>query len=128
MSAIDNTNLKNYRDDIGTTGFTPAVDYVYDPNAKTVTVDDDSVIPSGDTYSKTRLRVCDEFGGEVRGTITAQATPVVLDISTLNLSGELKLTATVITANNLVADGVADIDGLLVGVLAFWDKQKNAKA
>ena len=69
VQAIDNSNLVGYCNDCGVNGFTPDVDYAYDAAEKVVEVTDDSTIPSGDTFKKTHVRVMDDFGGEVRGTI-----------------------------------------------------------
>lgn len=69
VQAIDNSNLVGYCNDCGVKGFTPKVDYTYDAANKLVEVTDNSTIPSGDTFKKTHVRVMDDFGGEVRGTI-----------------------------------------------------------
>ena len=127
INAVDNTNLKNYRNDAGTTGFTPSVGYTYNAGTGDVVVTDGSTIPAGDTLKKVHLRLLDEFGGEVRDTITVTGAPgaKTLSASTLNKSKGLKLMATVLTTNMLAADGNA-INLAAAGNIANWDAQKNA--
>lgn len=68
VQAIDNANLKDYcHGSCSVTGFEPEVTYAV--AGSNVTVTDSSTIPSGDTFKKTLLRLLDDFGGEVRGTI-----------------------------------------------------------
>lgn len=132
-NAVSNDNLKNYRDDQGTTGFTPGVNYTYDASAKEVDVSDGSVFPSGVSLLKTLVRVCDKFGGEVRGTITnpngsesGDDRTATIDVSSLDASKGLDMMATVIGDDgHLIADGGAY--GLqTAGSLSSWDAQKNA--
>lgn len=66
--AIDNANLKNYRKSSDLVGFAPIVSYAV--SGSNVTVTDASTVPAGDTFSKTHVRLLDDFGGEVKGTIT----------------------------------------------------------
>lgn len=124
-TVIDNTNLINMCRDCGAPGFLPVLVYAFDAAAKTVTVTNTSTIPAGDAFVKVKVRVHDQFGGTKTGQITVAATPLVLDVSTLNLSKQISLTATIITDLGIIADGGAY--GLMAaGNVASWDIQKNA--
>jgi hypothetical protein len=130
VNAVDNSNLKNYRDDQGTTGFTPSVAFAWDAEAKTIDVTDESEYPSGVALKKVAVRVFDNYGGEVRNTLApAEGSgddEVTVDVSTLNPAEGLSITATVIADDNkLVADGIAK-NIMASGSLAYWDIQKNA--
>ena len=82
---------------------------------------------SGDTLKKVHLRLIDDFGKEVRDTITITGAPgqKVLSTSTLNTSKGVKIMATVITTNGIVADGNAINIGA-AGAVSNWDAQKSA--
>ncbi len=125
--AIDNANLVNLNVNLGTTGFTPAVSYAYDAGAKTVTVTDGSTIPAGDTLKKVHVKVMDDFGGEVRDTITVTGAPgaKTINVATLDPSNGLKVMATVLTTKMLAADGSAVRIGA-AGSVGRWDAQANA--
>lgn len=123
---IDNTNLLQMCRDCGATGFVPAVDYAYDSGAATVTLNNASTIPAGDTFSKMKARVHDFFGNEVRGVQTVQATDLVLDVSTLDRSKPLAITLTIHTTNKIAADGSASGYLETAGDIGHWDVQKNA--
>lgn len=126
MGPIDNTNLLQMCRDCGAVGFVPTLAYAYDAGAATVTMTNTSTIPAGDTYTTTKVRVTDFFGNEVRGVQPVKATPLVLNISTLNRSKPLMITATVLTANQIAADGSASGFLQAAGNIDFWDVQKNA--
>lgn len=127
VQAIDNSGVINVCNDCGTTGFTPVVSYTYDASAKTVAVQDGSTFPSGDSLKKVHVRVLDDFGGEVRDTITVTGAggAKTINVASLNASKGLKISATVITANNIVADGNA-LPLAAAGSLSNWDVQKDA--
>lgn len=133
-NAVDNSNLKNYRDDQGTTGFVPALSFEYDATAKEVDVTDDSAFPDGVALKKAIVRVHDKFGGEARGFIVPVAGSnsghdgeTTIDVSGLNASRGLDISATVIADDDmLVADGTAHNIGA-AGDVDGWDIQKNAK-
>jgi len=125
MQAIDNSNLLSYcATNCGITGFTAKVSYVYDAGAKTVEVTDGSTYISGDGLKKVHIKIHDQFGGEVRDTITTTGTggKKTINVSTLNLSKHLNITATVITNKDYHADGSA-FHILAAGDLANWDKK-----
>lgn len=125
--AINNANLLQMCRDCGAAGFVPVVSYAYDGAGAEVTVTNSSTIPAGDTFAKVHVRVHDFSGKAISGAITVPATPLVLDISTLNRSKPLAITVTVITTNNIVADGSAH--GIIdAGTVGFYDIQKNATA
>jgi|GEM_PF-1988788 len=129
-NAIDNSNLKNYRQDQGTIGFNPAVSYSYDATAKEIDLVDESTYPTGVALKIVHVRVHDKFGGEKRGEIQPAGgsgeSDVTIDVSGLDVSKGLDITATVVCDDNmLVADGGAyNIDA--AGVLGGWDAQRNA--
>lgn len=122
-NAVDNTNLVNYIDQ-GLSTFVPAVTYAV--AGANVTITDGTTIPAGDTLKKVHLRLIDDFGKEVRDTITVTGAPgqKVLSSATLNTSKGLKICATVITTNGIIADGNAVNIGAS-GALSNWDSQKN---
>lgn len=124
--AIDNSNLVNHRGCIPA-GFTPVVSYTYDAAAGEVVLTDGSAIPTGDTLKKVHVRVHDKFGGEVRDAITTTGSggAKTLNVSTLNNSKGLDITATVLTTKMIAADGGAYNIGA-AGNVANWDIQQNA--
>jgi hypothetical protein len=132
-NAIDNSNLKNYRDDAGTTGFVPGLTYAYDQDAQEIDFTDASTFPSGVALKKTKISVHDKFGGEVRGFILPNSGSdsghdhnTTIDVSDLDTSKPLDVKATVIGDDDmLVADGGAYNIGT-AGSVASWDVQKNA--
>jgi hypothetical protein len=132
-NAISNDNLTNYRDDQGTTGFAPAVEFVYDAEAKEIDFTDRSVFPSAYAHEKTIVRVHDKFGGEVRATIASGSGSgsgvqgeETVDVSSLNRSKPFDITVTVLADDGkTVADGSAHDIGA-AGDIGSWDIQKNA--
>lgn len=133
MGAIDNTNLTNLGRDASTEGFTPGVSYVYDATAAEVDVTDASVFPSGVSLLRTQIKVHDKFGNTANGSIenpngseSGNDRTETIDVSGLNRSKPLDITATVIADDGkLVADGGAYNIGA-AGTLGSWDAQKNA--
>jgi hypothetical protein len=133
-NAINNDNLKDYRDDQGTSGFTPGLNYVYDAANSEVDVTDASVFPSGVSLLRIHVRVHDKFGGQVNGEVenpdgsdSAGDHTATISTATLDASKGLDITATVVADDGmLVADGGAYNIGAS-GSLGSWDKQKNAK-
>lgn len=123
---ISNTNLLQMCKDCGAVGFVPAISYVYDAGAGTITLTNTSTIPSGDTYLKTRYQVHDFFGAEVRGTQTVKATANVIDVSTLDRSKPLMIVATILTIGMIQAVGSASGYVQAAGNISFFDVQKNA--
>lgn len=131
-NAVSNTNLTNYRNDLGTTGFVPKVTYAYDAGAKEVDVMEDSDYPAGVALKKVVVKIHDQFGGEARGEVlpgtgsggnTGEKT---ISVSALDASRGLSISATVIADDDqLIADGSALITGTS-GTLGSWDAQKNA--
>lgn len=125
MNTIDNANLLQMCHDCGAVGFVPAVIYTFDAAAKTVTVEDNSTIPAGDTAKKTKIKVHDMFGGTVVAEAIAGGAPAVVNVADLNLSKQLALAVTVITNGGIIADGGAY--GLMAsGDVAHWDIQRTA--
>lgn len=132
-NAIDNSNLQDYRNDQGTSDFSPGVSFVYDSANQEVDVTDASTFPSGVSLLRTHVKVHDKFGGTAAGTIenpdgsdsAAQRTDTI-DVSGLDASKGLDITATVVADDgHLIADGGAYNIGAS-GSLGSWDKQKNA--
>lgn len=135
-NAIDNSNLKNYRDDAGTTGFVPTVSYVYNAVDKEIDLTHTSDFPSGTALKKVQIQVHDKFGKQVNGSITPPVdsgddAETTIDVSTLDNSKGLDIKATVISDDgggvglNMVADGSA-YNIQAAGNLGSWDIQKNA--
>ncbi len=130
-NAIDNSDMLNYRDDQGTDGFTPKVDYAYDSAAKTVTLTDDSTYPDGSFMKRVQVAVHDKFGGEVRDSIeeipgSGNDDEVTIDVSTLDASRGLDVTATVLVDDDKLAANGSAINIGAAGSLGAWDKHKNA--
>ncbi|MFL5808615.1 MAG: hypothetical protein ACJ749_03785 [Flavisolibacter sp.] len=132
-NAIDNSNLKNYRDDRGTTDFVPGLTYAWDQEAEEIDFTDASTFPSGVALKKIHLHVHDKFGGEAVGYIYPNSGSdsghdhnTTVDVSDLDASKGLDVKATVIGDDNmLVADGGA-YNIAASGSLGSWDAQKNA--
>ncbi|MFL5809743.1 MAG: hypothetical protein ACJ749_09485 [Flavisolibacter sp.] len=132
-NAIDNSNLKNYRDDSGTTGFVPGLTYSWDQEAEEIDFVDASTFPSGVALKKTKISVFDKFSGQVNGFILPNSGSdsghdhdTTIDVSDLDASKGLDVKATVIADDNmLVADGGA-YNIATAGSLGSWDAQKNA--
>lgn len=68
VQAIDNSGLLGICNDCGVNGFTPIVGYSV--SGSNVTFSDSSLFPAGDQQKITHLRLMDDYGGEVRGSIT----------------------------------------------------------
>lgn len=132
MSAIDNSNLKNYRTS-DTVGFVPSLTYAYDAEAAEIDFTEASTFPGDVGLKKTKISVHDKFGGEARGFIyptegsdSGHDGETTVNVSALNRSKPLDIKATVIADDDrLVADGIATDIGS-AGELGSWDIQKNA--
>jgi len=71
-NALNATGLKNklFQRGCNCTSFIPALDFVYDANAKTVVVTDKTTYGSNDVIRRINVLVHDAFGGTKAGTIT----------------------------------------------------------
>lgn len=127
MIAIDNQELKNYCRNCNCAGFDADLSYVFDASAKTVKVTDASTITSPDSLSIIHVLVHDKSGEDVYGKIESAAGNVTIDVSSLDLSAPLSITATVVTKGGCVSDGSAK-NISASGSLGHWDKQWNASA
>lgn len=125
--------MLNYRADAGTVDFVPAVSYAYDAEAGEVDITNNSTFPSGVAVRVVQLKVHDKFGNDVSGFIypvsgsdSGHDGDTTIDVSSLDTSKGLIITATVVANDGkLIADGSAhDIEA--AGELGGWDKQKNA--
>lgn len=132
VQAIDNSGLVGYcNTGCSIAGFTPVVTYTYDPAAAAgvgqVVIQDGSTIPAGDTLKKVHVRVLDDFGNEVRDTITVTGAPgaKTITLTGLDKSRGVKIMATVLTTGNIAADGSA-VPAFSAGSIGTWDSQKNA--
>jgi len=133
MGAIDNNNLTNYLESNGTEDFAPAMNYWYDSSAQEVDVQDISTFPSGVSLEVAQIKVHDKFGNTAVGYVlpatdsdSAHASDTTIDVSELDASKGLVITATVLGSDHkLAADGSAHDIGSS-GQLGSWDKQKNA--
>lgn len=128
-SVINNENLLNMCRDCGAGAFVPDASYTFDAVAKTVTVTDSSTYNTGGSgdLKKLKVSVHDFFGGKVVGEIIAGDldSAVTVNVATLNLSKPLALKVTVITEDDIIADGGAY--GLMAaGDVAHWDVEKRA--
>ncbi len=125
MQAIDNSNLTGYcKANCSITSFLPKVSYTYDPVEKEVVVQDGSTYGAGDGLKKVHIKVHDNFGSEKRDTITVTGAggAKTIDVSTLNASKGLNITASIITNVDYHADGSA-FGVQSAGDLANWDKK-----
>lgn len=126
VKAIDNANMIGLTTrNVAWDTFAPAVTYVYDPAAGTIVVTDASVIPAGDTLNRVHIKIMDDFGGELRDSITVTGAPgaKTINVTSLNRSKPLTIVATVVTTNNLVSDGTAHKFYHTSGALGSWDKK-----
>jgi hypothetical protein len=125
MQAIDNSNLTGYcYSKCSIASFVPKVSYTFDATDKEVVVQDASTYGSGDGLKKVHIKVHDQFGGEVRDTITTTGSggAKTISVATLNTSKPLNITATIITNADFRADGSA-FSIQAAGDLAGWDKK-----
>lgn len=133
MSAIDNSNLKDYLGSQGTSGFVPGLRYTYDASAAEIDFNDASAFPAGVGHKRTLIKVHDKFGNTAPGAIenpngseSADDRTTTIDVSGLDRSKPLDITATVVAdANHLIADGSAHDIGTS-GTLSSWAINKNA--
>ena len=123
MKAFDNANLTDKLcGNCGCPGFAPAIGYAYNASAKTVTLTEKGTAPSSDTFKNANVEIHDRFGNSVKSSITAAAGNTgALDVSGLNASKGLRVTATVVTNGGCTSDGSTDLNAA-AGDLANWDK------
>jgi hypothetical protein len=108
MNPIDTAPLLGYNKNLDYTGFNPVLNYAWDGVAKTVTVTDATAFPAGDAFQNVNVQVHDRFGGTVKGNIAAAAGNTgAMDVSSLNPTKGLAVTATIITNKGLTATGTA---------------------
>ena len=127
VNAIDNTQLVDYnRQGTPIAIFQPKVSFTYNAGTKVVEAWDGSTFPSGDGLKIAHLSVTDNFGGEVKGSVstTGAGGKATLDITSLQPSEGIRLTATVITNKGLIADGSFRNMGA-AGDLFRWDKDEH---
>jgi len=107
MNAIDNSALLNIdKPLVDTTGFAPAMTFAYNAGAKTVTVTDASAFGAGDSFSRINVKIHDEVGNTVLGTISAAAGNTgALDVSGMDLTTDLAITATMNTTKGCMTAG-----------------------
>lgn len=110
MKAIDNSALLNINTPpVVTAGFVPALTYAYNSGAKTITVTDASAFPAGDGLKMINVKIHDQSGNTLYGSIAAAAGNTgAIDVSTMTLSKDLTITATVATNKGCLSDGVAN--------------------
>lgn len=130
VNAIDNSDMLDYRGDQGTAGFAPVVSYVFNAGSEIVSITNATTWPSGKSLGKVKVSVHDKFGNQQNGVIdpdegSGTDNTIVIDVSDLDLSKPLDITATVLdSTGRLVADGGAyNINA--AGNLSSWDKQYN---
>ena len=127
MNPIDNSNLVGMcNNNCTVVGFTPRLTFTYD--GANVVMQDGSTFPAGDGLKKAFFTVHDKFGNSKQSAVllTGGGHAITLDVSALNASKGLDITSTVITNNNIVADGNAINIGAS-GVIANWNTRQNAQ-
>lgn len=107
MTPISNAGILNILTGNQAAGFVPGASYVYDADAKTMTVTDTSALPDGDDLAVAHVRVYDEFGNKKSGRITAAEGNVVVNCATLDPLEGLSVTVQFVTDNGLTADAGA---------------------
>ncbi len=108
VQAIDNAGLIGYCFfNCNIADFNPVLTYTYNAGTGALVVTDASTFPAGDSFSKVKIKLHDEFGNEVRGVITTAGGSVTISGVTLDKSEPLNVTATVLSTNNLASDGSA---------------------
>lgn len=104
MNPFDNSALTGFCG-CGIKGFQPAIQYALNTSTKELTVTDASVFPAGDSFQNVNVWAIDKNGNEVKGSITAAAGNVVLDlVAPFDINGGFTITATVVSAKRVVAD------------------------
>lgn len=105
MKALDTGSLNDnlFKRGCNCQGFVPKVSFTHTAGA--VVVKDESTFPSGDSIKRINVLVHDEFGGTKAGTITVAAGEAEIDVSQLNTSKGLHLTATVYSTKECKSDG-----------------------
>ena len=124
MDAIVNPALLNIdKPLIDVTGFSPVLTFTVDFGDPSINISDGSSFGAGDTLSKVNVKVSDVEGNTVVGHISAAAGNTGdLDISSLVLTDDIVITATIPTVIGCVADGTArNINsGHTSGSLGSW--------
>ncbi len=104
MQALDFSSVTSYNQSLAN-GFIPKATFAYDPDASTLTVTDDSDIPTGDTFGKMNIVVYDLFGNAALGNIDAASGNDVIDISGLDVSRGIAVTVDAATGKHLAKSG-----------------------
>lgn len=127
MNPIDNSSLVGMcNNNCSVAGFTPRLTFTYD--GTNVVLQDGSTFPSGDGLKKAFFTVHDKYGKSKQSVVllTGSGHAITLDVSALNANKGLDITATVITNNNIVADGNAPMIGA-AGAVSNWNQRLNAQ-
>ncbi len=124
MIAIDNSALLALGAGCGCPAFAPVVTMLYVAADEEITLTDSTTFSAGDGFKKINVSATDADGVVVKGAITAAAGDAVLDVSTLNQSKPIRVSATVVSDGGCMSDGSAY---LLPGneaevALTNWDK------
>ena len=114
MQAIDNSGIIGYNANFAYPGFKPYMDYVYDPVAKTVTVDTTNlVVPDVDGAAGTinaNIQVHDNYGGTAYGHLgpnVAVGSGTVINVAGLSPNKGLNISATIVANIGWSATGSA---------------------
>jgi hypothetical protein len=131
MNAFSNENIKdNLCGGCDCVDFAPSLGFVYDDNAATIVVTDNSVYSAGDSRKVVQISIRDKNGDKAVSSISAADgdDAVTVSVSALDPSGGFTILATVVSANGCISDGHADFVGLNVtsGDLGYWDKDNDA--
>lgn len=123
MNAIVNTELLTIdRPPVSTVGFTPVVTFSLNAGTGVITMDiDATTYPAGDSFARVNYKFHDENGDTVVGT-KAATTDLTVDLSALDLTRDIAVTATIVTTLGCITDGTARgiNSGHLTGTLGSW--------
>lgn len=133
MTAGSNTPLLNVTKNlVNTVGFAPSVTATV-TNSTTLTITDASTYPSGDSISKINVAVYDKNGGVAYVAITSSSSSrdETVDISGLDTSKPLDVTATVVSTLGCISNGSVQDIALVtnaVYTLGSWSKGETTTA
>jgi hypothetical protein len=106
MNSISNENVRAYCQIVQNI-LAAKVDFLHDPTAKTITITDSTVYPTGDSRKVVSLEVFDYFGNKVAAAILPATTggAIAIDVSGLNNSRGFALSVLVVSIKGARKDG-----------------------
>lgn len=129
MQAIKNTGFLIACNTCGTGAFAPSVAYAYDSEAQTMTITDNSVFAAGDGLKRLQINITDGNGDSLSAHEDVTATPIIVDVSTLDPFLGLTVTVTVVTNDRMLGDLAAYQIGAtapIAGNLRFTNKSQES--